>query len=182
MPASELDSHMTGWTSAAPEEGQANFYAVNRLSGGCVNKGSTANGYGHWFNANGTCTDYGNGSLYSEFTPSTLTFNVGQKPKALTQGKTYTISQAVKYRKDSNTAVARFIFNVTCVSSATQSGYSISSIKQSDIVTGIDTVPAAAASSAFEVTNISGIRSQRLSHGINIVRKPGGEIIKVLDK
>lgn len=182
MPASELDNHMTGWTSAAPEEGQAKFYAVNRLSGGCVNKGSTANGYGHWFNASGTCTDYGNGSLYSEFTPSTLTFNVGQKPKALTQGKKYTISQAVKYRKDSNTAVARFIFNVTCVSSATQSGYSISSIKQSDIVTGIDTAPAAAASSAFEVTNIAGIRSQRLSHGINIVRKPGGEIIKVLDK
>lgn len=177
MNASDLASHIVAWTSEAPADGEAKFYAANRLTGGCVNKASSANGYGHWFNASGSYSAFSNGSLYSEFTPSTLTFNVGQKPGALKSGTTYTISQAIKYCRGNETATVRFVFKVTCVPSSSKAGYTVASVKQSDVVTGIGSITPPDPSSAF-----NGMKSREVTLSGALTDTPAGIVTIKVDK
>lgn len=130
MPSSNVSGHLVEWSSAEPADGQMKFYATTSL-GDIVNKKSTANGYGHWFSSSGAYTEWGSGGyVYSEFQPATLTFNVGQKPSTLTEGKTYTISQALKYKQGDQTAIVRFIFNVKCVAASAASSFSLVNVEQ----------------------------------------------------
>ncbi len=137
MQASDLSGKMVSWSSAGPSDGQIMFYAVN-ANGNISNLGSSANGYGHWFNASGNRSDWGNGYLYSEFTPSTLTFNVGQYPGKLSAGSNYTISQALKYKRGDETATVKFVFNVHVTKEKT--GSVLASTVQSDVVTAIEDI------------------------------------------
>lgn len=139
-PAADINSCIRTWSSAAPEEGTCKFYAVNPNNGLISNQGSTANGYGHWFSKQGTRTSYGPGSyVFSEFSPSSMTFTLGQYPGNLKAGDTYRIGQAIRYKKDGVYAKATFYFNITVTDG--ESGASLSSIDYKD-PTGIDTIEA----------------------------------------
>jgi hypothetical protein len=110
---SAISTKMQTWSTQGPANGRIMLYAV-KPDGTLAQSGSTANGYGHWFNASGNVCPYDNGYLYSEFYPSMLTFYLGQYPGRCTNGKTYTIRQALRYRKNPREyANATFIFNVT---------------------------------------------------------------------
>ena len=95
--------------------GRIMFYAANALTGELYQSGSTANGYGHWFNASGVPIAYANAGacIYSEFTTGSFTFNIGQFPGRCKVGNRFTISQALRYRQAADSyAVARFVFNI----------------------------------------------------------------------
>ena len=101
------------WSSQGPANGRIVLYAVNP-DGSLAQSGSTANGYGHWFDASGKVSSYANGYVYSEFDPSTLSFNIGQYPGKSVNGDTYTIRQTLRYRKNPSAyANANFVFNIT---------------------------------------------------------------------
>ena len=84
-----------------------------------VNSSSTANGYGHWFNASGNVCAYASGYVFSEYYPTLNTFSLGQYPGRCAEGKSYTIRQALRYRKNPKEyAQANFVFNITVGGSA----------------------------------------------------------------
>ncbi|MBR1668928.1 MAG: DUF4859 domain-containing protein [Bacteroidaceae bacterium] len=190
MMPSNVGSSLSAWSSAEPAEGKMKFYAVNPTTGAVVNQGSSANGYGHWFNSAGSRSDYGSGYVYSEFQPSTLTFNVGQKPATLAVDKTYTIAQALKYKKDGATAIVKFVFNVKCVSASSQANYQLKSVEQSprinEILTGISSpaVEANAAVSSVPVAyyTLNGIRVSHPQKGVYLAKYADQKVKKVLLK
>lgn len=137
MNPTELGSKMVSWTSAGPKAGQIMFYAVN-ANGNISNSASSANGYGHWFDASGNKCAYASGYLFSEFDASLLAFGVGQYPNKLTSGKDYTIRQALKYNNGEKTAQVTFIFNIHITSG--KSGVELTSVEQSEIVTGVENI------------------------------------------
>ncbi len=113
MQPSEIAGKMQNYAAAGPSVGRIMFYPLNPMTQALVNRTSTANGYGHWFNANGVVTDFSNGYVYSEFYPSSMTFNIGQNPGRMTNGKEMTVGQALRYKQSENSeAVARFLFHV----------------------------------------------------------------------
>ena len=112
MQPTSISSRMQSWSATGPGNRRIMFYAVNP-DGTLAQSGSTANGYGHWFDASGTVSSYGNGYVYSEFSPSSLVFSLGQYPGKSVNGSKYTISQALVYKNGTKTATARFIFNIT---------------------------------------------------------------------
>lgn len=133
MQPGDIAGKMVNWNSAGPQNGNIMFYAVN-ASGNISNNASSANGYGHWFNASGNRSDWANGYLFSEFSPNSLTFSIGQYPNKLTDNKDYTIRQAMKYVRGSETATATFIFNIHIQSGKT--GAELSGIEKK-VDTGI---------------------------------------------
>ena len=115
---SSISSKMQAWSSSGPANGRIMFYA-EKPDGSLASSASTANGYGHWFNASGNVSSYTAGYVYSEFDPSSLTFSLGQYPAKCAEGKTYTIRQALRYRKNPKaSALANFVFNITVGGSA----------------------------------------------------------------
>ena len=113
MQPSNIVTRMQNWSAQGPANNRIMFYAVN-TDGSLAQSGSTANGYGHWFNASGTVSSFSAGYVYSEFTPSALTFYVGQYPGKCQPGSHYTIRQALRYRRTSTVqATATFVFNIT---------------------------------------------------------------------
>ena len=113
MQLADIGSKMQNWSSAGPAADHIMFYGVN-ANGKLANSGSTANGYGHWFNAAGNVDAWANGYVYSEFTPSALSFYIGQYPGKSKNGSQYTIRQALRYRTaDGHFALATFVFNIT---------------------------------------------------------------------
>ena len=112
MDASEIAAKMVTYSTSGPGSGQIMFYGAN-ADGTLIERASTANGYGHWFNNEGGVTDWGNNSyIYSEFDPSTLTFSIGQMPGASSNGQSYTISQALVYNNGIKKAKVVFVFNI----------------------------------------------------------------------
>lgn len=118
MQPSDINAKMQNWSSSGPSVGKVMFYAV-KPDGKLANSASTAQGYGHWFNASGNVSDWGSGYVFSEFNASTLTFSLGQYPGKSSNGSQYTIRQALRYRKSATAyAVATFVFNITIGGSA----------------------------------------------------------------
>ena len=140
-PANDLYSSITEWSSSSPEEGKSKFYACNPKNGYIINAGSTANGYGHWFNNTGTRCNYtdANSTLYSEFLPNLMAFSIGQYPNRVKVGDTYRIAQAIRYKKNDVIAKATFYFNIN-ITADTES-YELASINYTD-PTGIGAVNA----------------------------------------
>lgn len=133
----EIASKMQSYLSTGPYNGRIMFYAVNP-DGTLAESGSTANGYGHWFNATGNVCSYANGYVFSEFNANTLGFTVGQYPGRCANGKTFTIAQALKYRKTaSKMATAKFVFNITIDNDNTKAA--LSSVEYDD-PTGISDI------------------------------------------
>ncbi len=113
MQNGDLAGKMQNWVSSGPSVGRVMFYALT-TAGTLASSGSTANGYGHWFNKAGGVCAYASGYVYSEFSPSGLSFALGQYPGRCPEGSTYTIRQALRYRvADSKYAIASFVFNIT---------------------------------------------------------------------
>jgi hypothetical protein len=145
------------------------FYPMNPRTQAHVNRGSTANGYGHWFNASGGATDYGSSAyLYSEFSPTALSFNVGQYPNRLTIGNDYTIGQILRYKQSADKeAMARFIFRVHVTSS--DYGAELASVEYTDPRTlGITQVE----NGKLKVEQYYDLQGRRLSKpqkGLNII-------------
>ena len=109
----DIASLMQSYSASGPSAGRIMFYAC-KPDGTLAQSKSTANGYGHWFNAAGNVCDWGSGYVYSEFDPSSLTFTVGQYPDKCKNGSKYTIRQALRYRTtEGRYAVATFVFNIT---------------------------------------------------------------------
>ena len=110
---SDISSKMQTWQASGPSTGKIMFYGVN-ANGQLAQSGSTANGYGHWFNASGNVSDWGSGYVFSEFSGGALSFSLGQYPGRSANGSKYTIRQALRYRVSATQyAVATFVFNIT---------------------------------------------------------------------
>ncbi|MDR2914594.1 MAG: DUF4859 domain-containing protein [Tannerella sp.] len=90
------------------------FYAVEGTTG-ALNATTTANGYGHWYNAKGDVCNWGvDGRVYSEFDASGYSFVIGQYPNQCASGDKYTIKQALVYEYEAGKSVqATFVFNIT---------------------------------------------------------------------
>ena len=121
---SDIGGLMQSWSASGPTVGHVMFYAV-KPNGQLAGSASTAQGYGHWFNASGNVSDWSSGYVFSEFNASTLTFSLGQYPGKCANGSKYTIRQALRYRKSATEyAMATFVFNITigAAASATLTG------------------------------------------------------------
>lgn len=155
MEPSQIASLMTAYSAAGPKNGKIMFYA-SKSDGTLVPSSSTANGYGHWFNASGNVTSFSSSpAVYSEFTPSSLTFNIGNYPN-LANGHTYTLSQTLVYRKSATeTAKAQFIFHIHL--DAQKTGVSLASVKyDADHAVSIEGTKAEAAPQAVDVYSLNG--------------------------
>ncbi|WP_417885596.1 DUF4859 domain-containing protein [Zunongwangia sp.] len=89
------------------------FYAVEN-SNELISE-TTANGYGHWFTANGQVINWGEGAvLFSEFDPTDFSFKIGQYPGKVKAGESYSFTQALVYDYQLNKSVqATITFHVT---------------------------------------------------------------------
>ena len=167
MDASTLSSKMQAWSDHGPQNGKIVFYAA-KPDGTLSNSGSTANGYGHWFNAQGIVTSYPNGYIYSEFDPSALSFTIGQYPGKCTEGAQYTIRQTLRYHKDGNSyANANFIFHVTVGGSM-----ATATLQSTDYTdpTGIDELVSGKRNpSTHHIYNLRGQRMDAPQRGLNII-------------
>ena len=95
-----------------PREGKIAFAAQE--TNGTLNYETTANGYGFWYDSNGNATGWGNDSkMFSEFTPGSFEFSIGQYPDLSSAGDQYTIKQALVYTKDDVQYQVTFVFNIT---------------------------------------------------------------------
>ena len=132
------------------------FYACNPKDGKTANSKSTANGYGHWFNASGAVCAYANGYLYSEMNPSSLTFHIGQYPGRVKQGSDYIIGQALRYKPSADKeATARFVFRVHITN--TSYGAELVGIDYDNPSLGVEAVPAKGCKSKA-IFNLQGLR------------------------
>lgn len=88
------------------------FYAVE--ADGTLNAQTTANGYGHWYDADGNVIAWGDDALvFSEFNESGFIFSIGQYPGHCSPGDQYTIRQALVLNEDTSPVQATFTFNIT---------------------------------------------------------------------
>jgi hypothetical protein len=168
MDATDLTSRMEDWGDRGPGNGKIMFYAV-AADGSLEGIGSTANGYGHWFDATGKVCAYNNGYLYSEFSPKGPYFYIGQYPARLVEGRTYTIRQALRYRKNPREyAQATFTFNVTVGGTTTSSV--LRSIDYNDPTTqGIEDLSAPTTRHTPHVFDLQGRRLMQPQRGLNII-------------
>lgn len=152
-----LSGKMQAFVASGPGRDKVMFYALNPANGNIVNRGSTANGYGHWFNANGEVTNYTSGYVFSEMAPSTLTFSIGQYPGRLQTGNTYKVGQALRYvNADGKSVLARFWFNVHVDSE--KKGSQLASIEYDDPTLDISSWPEAKTNAASGIYTIDGIK------------------------
>ena len=81
---------------------------------GTFNTNYTANAPGHWFSADGTVVAWGaDARLFSEYSPASWTFSIGQYPSRSAIGDSYTIKQALEFTNRSNKKVrAEFVFKI----------------------------------------------------------------------
>ncbi len=93
------------------------FYGVN--SDGSLVTGATANGLGHWFDANGDVCSWSSGTtgvnrVFSEFDESGFVFTIGQHPGRCSPGEVFKIKQAMVYSPSTGKYyTATFEFNIT---------------------------------------------------------------------
>ena len=164
MQPTDIGGKMQDWSSGGPSVGRIMFYAV-KPDGSLASSGSTANGFGHWFDASGNVGAWASGYVYSEFSASSLMFSLGQYPGRCANGSKYTIRQALRYRKSSSEyAVATFVFNITIGSAAS---VTLNSIDYAD-PTGIDGVQTDEEQKPV-VYDLLGRQRQEPQPGINII-------------
>ena len=167
----ELDKiagKMQAWSSQGPSNGRIVLYAVNP-DGTLAQSGSTANGYGHWFDASGTVCPYANGYLYSELATGNWTFYLGQYPGRCAEGSAYTVRQALRYRKNAREyAQANFTFNVTVGGNAPS--VSLRTIDYTNPDTeGIQATQTDGQSAPSAVYDLLGHRLSEPQRGLNII-------------
>ena len=179
MQPADIASKMVAYAAAGPAVGKMMFYPCNPKTGVRVNRGSTANGYGHWFNASGAVTEYASGYVYSEFTPSSLTFNFGPYPGKGKNGSDYTVSQALRYKKSTTEeATARFVFNIHLT--ADKRSAELSAISYNDPTTGIGCAPRLVNDAEMNSERLYDLQGRQVTalahHGLYIVN--GKKIVR----
>ena len=167
----ELDkiaSKMQAWSSQGPSNGRIMLYAVNP-DGTLAQSGSTANGYGHWFDASGMVCPYANGYVYSELATGNWTFYLGQYPGRCAEGSSYTVRQALRYRKNAREyAQANFTFNITVGGNAPS--VSLRTIDYANPDTeGIQATQTDGQKDSSEVYDLLGHRLNEPQRGLNII-------------
>ena len=162
---SDIAGKMVAYSTTGPKADQIMFYAASS-KGALRNSASTANGYGHWFNANGSVCSYGDGYIFSEFSPSSLTFSIGQYPGKCKNGDLYTIAQALRYNDGTNRAKAVFVFNIHIDSSKT--GVELTNIDYSN-ADGIDAIPAIRTAADHDIYDLQGRRIAAPQRGLYIM-------------
>lgn len=166
MQPTDIGSKLMTWNAQGPTAGKMMFCAVGP-DGSLAQSGSTANGYGHWFNTAGNVCAYSAGSLFSEFTPSGLSFSIGQYPGKLSAGSTYTIRQALNYQYKRNSFCrANFVFNITIgpAASATLRSIDYTDPRTTGIATHRSTF-----SAPHSIYTLTGQRLSQPQKGINII-------------
>jgi hypothetical protein len=150
------------------------YCAVN--PGGALNYTSTANAPGHWFNQNGSTTNWGNSSyIFSEFKLNSLTFNIGQYPNLCKEGSKYTITQAlVRTLPSGSTVLVKFVFNITV---ATPVPVAIDTTTTT-IPTAADNYEKAAASSLVKNTLVTDYLYMVDRYNDVVIIDLGGRILK----
>jgi len=99
---------------ATPVEGKIAYAAVEPT--GSLNYATTGNGYGFWNDSQGNVIAWGKDNdsrLFSELSPGTFEFSIGQYPGKSKAGDKYTIKDALVYTKAGKQYQVTFIFNVT---------------------------------------------------------------------
>ncbi len=165
--ASTINTRMQAWDERGPQNGKIVLYAAEP-DGTLSESGSTANGYGHWFDAQGLVSSHENGYIYSEFQPTGLTFAIGQYPGKSAEDTHYTIRQSLRYRKNARSyANANFIFHITVGGAVASS--SLQSIDYAD-PTGIGERAAIETQSvSHHIYNQQGQRLTAPRQGVNII-------------
>jgi hypothetical protein len=83
---------------------------------GVQNSTTTANGFGHWFDANGAVSPWGvNARFYSEFNEKTFNFNVGLYPGQTQKGDKANLQQALVYTTGGKTYIAKVIIRTEVI-------------------------------------------------------------------
>ena len=166
---STISSKLQSYSGSGPQEGKIMFYPLNPSTKAIVNRGSTANGYGHWFSKSGAVTDYGNGYIFSELNTTSLTFNIGQYPGRMKVGDNVTIGQAFRYKQSSTKeATARILFNIHI--SNDRNEVILKSVDYNDPTLGIVIPEVAAPSKANGIYTIGGQKvTSPTGHGIYII-------------
>ena len=121
----DIFNKIVAYSASGPSNGQIMNYAAN-ADGTLQSAGQSTNGdFGHWFNASGTATNWGNNSVvYAEFTKSSKSCVIGQYPDANPSGTTRTIREALRYKDNNgNTATAYLVFNITFRANASPIAY-----------------------------------------------------------
>ncbi len=79
-----------------------------------VERGSTAQGYGHWFLSDGNVGAWGDATatVFAEYNTVIAAIVVGQYPGRLKNRQEVTIGQAFRYKKDGKTVTAKLVFHV----------------------------------------------------------------------
>jgi hypothetical protein len=162
-----IASKMQAWDDRGPSSGHILLYACTP-DGQLSQSGFTAQGYGHWFDANGQVSSYADGAIYSEFDASNLSFSLGQYPGKCKEGQTYTIRQTLRYRKNARgtSASANFVFNITV--GGTSASAILRSISTTD-PTAVSTIPVSRPAAADAVYDLRGRRLSKPQPGINII-------------
>ena len=99
---------------ATPAEGKIAYAAVEPT--GSLNYTTTGNGYGFWNDSQGNVIAWGKDNdsrLFSELSPGTFEFSIGQYPGKSKAGDKYTIKDALVYTKGGKQYQVTFVFNVT---------------------------------------------------------------------
>lgn len=88
-----------------------NVVTFHAVEGDALYDGApTANGYGHWFDAEGNVVSWGtNARTYSEFNAETFAFSIGHFPDQAVSGDKFTIKQALMHGDKKFT----FVFKIT---------------------------------------------------------------------
>ena len=164
----KISSKMQAWSSQGPSNGRIMLYAVNP-DGTLAQSGSTANGYGHWFNASGIVCPYADGYIYSELATGNWTFYLGQYPGRCAEGSNYTVRQALRYRKNAREyAQANFTFNIIVGGNAPS--VSLRSIDYANPDTeGIQATLTDGLTGTSEVYDLQGHRLTEPQRGLNII-------------
>ena len=124
LDATALNNAFATATTSGPANGQIMGFPFG-ANGAVTYQGNTANGtFGHWFDAAGNVTAWGNNSyVFSEYYSNGRSFTVGQYPGSNADGTTRTIRQAMVYKNgNGETATAYFTFNITFKAGATAAG------------------------------------------------------------
>lgn len=170
MNTSDIAAKMVNYNGNGPQKGQIMFYPA-KADGTLIKSGSTANGYGHWFDGNGNVVGWGNGSkLFSEANIGSLTFNIGVMPGQVSNGQKYQIAQALVYNDGTKKAQVTFVFNVNL-------GNTTSVDFSSMTTTGIKTVTADR--KTVKDGNLYNLSGQRVGNDYKgIVIKDGKKILR----
>ena len=176
MELSTIASKMQAWSAQGPANGRIVLYAAN-ADGSLAESGSTANGYGHWFDGTGKVSSYANGYLFSEFSPASLTFAIGQYPGKCATGQQYTIRQTLRYRKNPRSyANANFIFNVTMADATTVSLRSIDYTNPDASAISEMADEQSLNATGTQYYDLQGRRLTAPQKGINIIRSTIGQL------